>query len=89
MEPLHGVQVLLFDVFGTVVDWHGSIVDELRSASRGTRFHNEGVWFLSSQLTQVSQPPADWDAFANEWRAGYIRTTSAPICVFSFFYSIS
>jgi 2-haloacid dehalogenase len=25
------VKVLAFDVFGTVVDWHGSIVDEMRS----------------------------------------------------------
>ena len=24
------VKVLAFDVFGTVVDWHGSIVDEMR-----------------------------------------------------------
>lgn len=26
-----GVQVLAFDIFGTVVDWHGSIVREMRS----------------------------------------------------------
>jgi 2-haloacid dehalogenase len=29
-EPLAGVQVLAFDIFGTVVDWHGSIVREMR-----------------------------------------------------------
>lgn len=28
-SPAAGVQVLLFDIFGTVVDWHGSIVREM------------------------------------------------------------
>ncbi|KDQ51369.1 hypothetical protein JAAARDRAFT_62584 [Jaapia argillacea MUCL 33604] len=28
-------EALLFDVFGTVVDWHGSITEELRSRSKG------------------------------------------------------
>jgi 2-haloacid dehalogenase len=28
--PLKGVRVLAFDIFGTVVDWHGSIVREMR-----------------------------------------------------------
>ena len=27
---LEGVQALTFDVFGTVVDWHGSVVRELK-----------------------------------------------------------
>jgi len=33
--PLSAVRVLAFDVFGTVVDWHGSIVRELRSRYPG------------------------------------------------------
>ena len=28
------VQALLFDVFGTVVDWRSSIVDDLSSSAR-------------------------------------------------------
>lgn len=31
----HGVKVLAFDIFGTVVDWHGSIVREMRSLHPG------------------------------------------------------
>ena len=27
---LQGVEALLFDVFGTVVDWQGSVAEELR-----------------------------------------------------------
>ncbi|KAF8507252.1 haloacid dehalogenase [Gautieria morchelliformis] len=38
---LPGVRALLFDVFGTVVDWHAAIVAHLRVAARGTVFHNE------------------------------------------------
>ena len=30
MAHLSGVQALTFDVFGTVVDWHGSVVRELQ-----------------------------------------------------------
>ncbi len=29
--PFPDVQVLAFDVFGTVVDWHGSIVREVQA----------------------------------------------------------
>ena len=29
--PVAGVQVLAFDIFGTVVDWHGSIAREVRA----------------------------------------------------------
>ncbi|KAF8590550.1 haloacid dehalogenase [Ramaria rubella] len=58
-HPLHGVRALLFDVFGTVVDWHGAIVAALAAQAQGTPFH-----------------ALDWDAFAYEWRAGYIRTTA-------------
>ena len=28
----HAPQVLAFDIFGTVVDWHGSIAREIRAA---------------------------------------------------------
>ena len=44
---------LLFDVFGTVVDWRGSIIREARRAGR-----RKGQ-------------SADWEAFADAWRAGY------------------
>jgi 2-haloacid dehalogenase len=46
-------KALLFDVFGTVVDWRGSIAREARRIGR-----SKGV-------------SADWEAFADAWRAGY------------------
>lgn len=47
------IQALLFDVFGTVVDWRGSIIREGRALGRAKKI------------------AADWDAFADAWRAGY------------------
>jgi 2-haloacid dehalogenase len=47
------IHALIFDVFGTVVDWRGSIVREGRALGRRKKI------------------AADWDAFADAWRAGY------------------
>ena len=47
------VRALTFDVFGTVVDWRGSVIEEVQ---RLGRFH--GI-------------DADWESFADAWRAGY------------------
>ena len=47
------IRALIFDVFGTVVDWRGSIIRECRALGRRKKI------------------AADWDAFADAWRAGY------------------
>lgn len=47
------IRALIFDVFGTVVDWRGSIIRECRALGRRKKLS------------------ADWDAFADAWRAGY------------------
>jgi len=47
------IHALVFDVFGTVVDWRGSIIRECRALGRAKKI------------------AADWDAFADAWRAGY------------------
>ena len=55
--PAHDIRALAFDVFGTVVDWRGSIIreGELLSAAKA----------IGAGL------PVDWPAFADAWRAGY------------------
>lgn len=40
---LRNVQVLLFDVFGTTVDWHGSLIEEL--AALGNKYGVGGSLF--------------------------------------------
>ena len=47
------IRALVFDVFGTVVDWRASIIRECRALGRAKRIS------------------ADWEAFADAWRAGY------------------
>jgi 2-haloacid dehalogenase len=47
------IRALIFDVFGTVVDWRGSIIREGKALGRRKKI------------------AADWDAFADAWRAGY------------------
>jgi 2-haloacid dehalogenase len=47
------IRALIFDVFGTVVDWRGSIIRECRALGRRRKI------------------AADWDGFADAWRAGY------------------
>ena len=47
------IKALVFDVFGTVVDWRSSITREIKSV--GKRLGVE----------------ANWETFADRWRAGY------------------
>ncbi|KAF7368749.1 Haloacid type II [Mycena venus] len=51
VSDLHGVQVLLFDVFGTTVDWHGSLVDEL--AALGRKYAVDGDWSTFSKTWRL------------------------------------
>lgn len=51
---LSAVRALVFDVFGTVVDWRTSVIADLSAFGR-----NKGI-------------EADWTAFADAWRAGYV-----------------
>jgi 2-haloacid dehalogenase len=52
-DSLRGVKALLFDVFGTLVDWRSSIAREAR------------------QLLAPQGVNADWESFADAWRAQY------------------
>ncbi|TKW55233.1 hypothetical protein CTA1_3310 [Colletotrichum tanaceti] len=75
-EDLRNLKALTFDVFGTVVDWRTSVVEELASRAR-------------AKLSSTSPPPspalaaeerdrlaaADWGRFAQEWRDSYKRFT--------------
>ncbi|KNZ30994.1 MAG: haloacid dehalogenase [Methylibium sp. NZG] len=54
--PLN-IRALVFDVFGTVVDWRGSII-------------REGE-LLSATQASAAGLKVDWPAFADAWRAGY------------------
>ena len=51
-----GIKALLFDVFGTVVDWRGSVIREAAALGRTQGIDVDCV---------------DWEAFADAWRGKY------------------
>ena len=64
------IRALVFDVFGTVVDWRSSIIAE-------------GIALSKSKAAKKELPEIDWPAFADAWRAGYApamlkATTPSP-----------
>ncbi|PHH76971.1 hypothetical protein CDD80_1027 [Ophiocordyceps camponoti-rufipedis] len=74
-SPLAHVRALTFDVFGTVVDWRSSVVEELR-----LRAHRKLCSGLPAQLSDrlaavSSSTSSGWEAFAQAWRDSYIVFT--------------
>lgn len=66
MAALH-VRALVFDVFGTVVDWRSTVVAEGRAlAARQVAAAGAGEPVAAQAWSQL-----DWGAFADAWRAGY------------------
>jgi 2-haloacid dehalogenase len=53
------IRALVFDVFGTVVDWRSSIIAEGQALSK-------------TKAKQNLLPEINWPAFADAWRAGYV-----------------
>jgi 2-haloacid dehalogenase len=56
--PFTAIKALVFDVFGTVVDWRSSII-------------REGELLQQRLSGRLAGPAQDWAAFADDWRAGY------------------
>ncbi|KAJ3505587.1 hypothetical protein NLJ89_g7336 [Agrocybe chaxingu] len=56
---MHDVKALIFDVFGTVVDWRSSVVGELRVLGE----------------KHGAPTDTDWHKFAQAWRSGYMTNT--------------
>ena len=53
------IRALVFDVFGTVVDWRSSIIAEGQALS-------------NAKAKQNTLPEINWPDFADAWRAGYV-----------------
>ena len=58
MAATDNVQALLFDVFGTVVDWRTSIIHDLTAYGPDRGFAARGI-------------TCDWATFVDDWRALY------------------
>ncbi|KAJ4863042.1 haloacid dehalogenase-like hydrolase domain-containing protein [Trichoderma breve] len=74
-SPLTNIKALLFDVFGTVVDWRSSVTDEisLRIFRKLSSQENPLPATLKARLEGLTQK--DWDRFIQEWRDSYSAFT--------------
>jgi 2-haloacid dehalogenase len=68
---LPGTKALLTDVFGTVVDWRGSVTTHLQQSCAETLSPGRAA-SLSSE-TRKAASDFDWPAFAQAWRVSYFR----------------
>jgi hypothetical protein len=76
------VKALLFDVFGTVVDWRSSVISELEALGEKSGVapgkiivnyqRKRRLFFL---ILGIIIGTTDWAKFAQEWRMGYIVAT--------------
>ncbi|KAF9043124.1 HAD-like domain-containing protein [Panaeolus papilionaceus] len=57
---MHQIKVLVFDVFGTVVDWRSSVISQLQEAGQ-----KHGIFPDST----------NWKKFAEQWRSSYMKNT--------------
>lgn len=69
ISPLANVKALTFDVFGTVVDWRTSVVEELTLRAFRKRSSATISQDLKDRVAGFSDD--DWGNFAQEWRDSY------------------
>jgi 2-haloacid dehalogenase len=68
ISPLAKVKGLVFDVFGTVVDWRPSVTEELNLRAY-RKASSDLPRDLKARVQALSED--DWDKFAQEWRDSY------------------
>src|SRR5271169_5115154 len=64
-------KALLTDVFGTVVDWRGSVTTHLEQSCNETLSSGRAVTLSST--TRQTASSFDWPAFAQSWRIAYFN----------------
>jgi 2-haloacid dehalogenase len=69
VSPLSNVKALTFDVFGTVVDWRASVIEELVLRAHRKKTATDLPEAVSSRLQILGEE--DWARFAQEWRNTY------------------
>ncbi|KAI9167707.1 haloacid dehalogenase type II [Paramyrothecium foliicola] len=68
VSPLSTIEALTFDVFGTVVDWRSTVVEEL-TLRAFRKLSTELEPRLKSRLEAITEK--DWATFAQQWRNSY------------------
>jgi len=75
MSPPPTPRALLFDVFGTCVDWRKTVISALQSQAHKSL--NAATASLASKLRlrASTMTGEDWGRFAQEWRNSYLVFT--------------
>jgi 2-haloacid dehalogenase len=64
-------KALIFDVFGTVVDWRTTVIDTLRNEAADAICNGKGIP-KDAKATASNMIKPDWDKFSQEWRTSYM-----------------
>lgn len=72
-HPLSGVKALIFDIFGTVVNWRLSITTHLLNHATSKQHSAATPSHLQTKLYGMTEK--DWGDFAQEWRDSYGKFT--------------
>lgn len=75
MSIMDEARALLFDVFGTCVDWRTTVTNALVQASRSALMERSATITNDVRAKAYSMSREDWGAFAQEWRTSYYNFT--------------
>ena len=68
ISPLSNIKALTFDVFGTVVNWRGSVTEEL-TLRAFRKLSTDLPDDIKARLQSLTED--DWGRFAHEWHKSY------------------
>lgn len=71
VQPLPEVKALIFDVFGTAVDWRSTVTEALQKQYQKTGVVGKDI----DGSTKRDMSREDWASFADEWRQSYYDFT--------------
>lgn len=75
MASLDASRALLFDVFGTCVDWRGTVTDALYARAHVALNSATASLATSVRMQASDMTLADWGTFAQQWRDSYKHFT--------------
>lgn len=78
-DPLPGVKALLFDVFGTTVDWRSTVTRHLFQRCQQTLYTADDCTPRATKVKAESMTEEKWGEFAAEWRASYYAYTKSVV----------
>ncbi|QIW94908.1 hypothetical protein AMS68_000426 [Peltaster fructicola] len=77
MSSLRDVRGLLFDVFGTCVDWRTTVTEALQSAAHKSVSYRERSPSEAVRARAAEMTDSGWGDFAQQWRTSYLKFTRA------------